>query len=123
MKKRDQEVPFLLLFIIYVWVVNYLHSDRRSVCLRVPFLLLVCVKARLHLLQPRIVFVLEGGLILANFLLQSLATLGAQLRSQIDRQCEEAEGKEESHVAGNHGGSWMVVDCCGGKIFFNFFKR
>jgi hypothetical protein len=24
------------------------------------------------------------------------------------------------HVAGNHGGCWMVVDYCGGKIFFNF---
>jgi hypothetical protein len=72
-------------------------------------------------LQARIVFVLEGGLILANFLLQSRATLGAQLRSQIDREHEEAQGKEELHVAGNHGGSWMVVDYCGGKIFFNFF--
>ena len=102
-----------------VWVVNYLQSDRRSVCLRVPFLL-VRVKTRLHLLQPHIVFVLEGGLILANFLLQSLTTLGAQLRSQVDREHEEAEGKEEVHVTGNHGGSWMVVDCCGGKISFNF---
>jgi hypothetical protein len=72
-------------------------------------------------LQPHIIFVFEGGLILANFLLQSLATLGAQLRSQIDREHEEAQGKEELHVAGNHGGSWMVVDCCGGKISFNFF--
>jgi hypothetical protein len=54
-------------------------------------------------LQPRIVFVLEGGLILANFLLQSLATLGAQLGAQIDREHEEAQGKEELH-----GGLWMV---------------
>ena len=89
---------------MFVWiVVNCLQSDRRSVCLRVPFLLLVRVKARLHLLQARIVFVLEGGLILVDFLLQSLATLGAQLRSQIDREHEEAQGKEESHIAGNHG--------------------
>jgi hypothetical protein len=72
-------------------------------------------------LQPRIVFVLEGGLILANFLLQSLATLGAQLGAQIDREHDEAEGKEELHVAGNHGGSWMVVDDNRAKIFFNFF--
>ena len=57
------------------------------------------MKTRLHLLQPRIVFVLEGGLILANFLLQSLATLGAQLRSQVDREHEEAEGKEEAKEA------------------------
>ena len=92
-----------------VWIANCLQRDRRSVCLRVPRLfLLVGVKTRLHLLQPRIVFVLEGGLILANFLLQSLATLGAQLRAQVNREHEEAEGKEELHVAGNHGGLWMV---------------
>ncbi len=100
---------------------NYLQGDRRSVCLRVPRLfLLVRVKARLHLLQPRIVFILEGGLILANFLPQSLATLGAQLGTQIDREHDEAHGKEELHVAGNHGGCWMVVDDNRGKIFFNF---
>ena len=92
-----------------IWIANCLQRDRRSVCLRVPRLfLLVGVKTRLHLLQPRIVFVLEGGLILANFLLQSLATLGAQLGAQTDRQCEEADGKEKLHVAGNHGGLWMV---------------
>ena len=96
---------------------NYLQSDRRSVCLRVPRLfLLVGVKTRLHLLQAHIVFVLEGRLILANFLLQSRATLGAQLRSQVDREHEEAQGKEELHVAGNHGGLWMV-----GQNLFQFF--
>ena len=109
-KKRPGSPLFYCLSFMCVWIiVNYLQGDRRSVCLRVPRLfLLVRIKARLHLLQPRIVFVLEGGLILANFLLQSLATLGAQLGAQIDREHEEAEGKEELHVAGNHGGCWMV---------------
>ena len=103
-KKRPGSPLFYCLSFMCVWIVNYLQRDRRSVCLGVPRLfLLVCVKTRLHLLQPRIVFVLEGGLILANFLLQSLTTLGAQLGAQTDRQCEEAEGKEELHVAGNHG--------------------
>ncbi len=121
MKKETRKSPFLLFIVYELCMVNYLHGDRRSDCLRVPRLfLLVRVKARLHLLQPRIVFVLEGGLILANFLLQSLATLGAQLSTQIDREHDEAQGKEELHVAGNHGGSWIGVDCCGGKIFFNF---